>query len=73
MFGGTAMSKFKHQYVSAVSEVSDFNRSSSAVGELQHLGLHFLRLLSSRPLVLAIAISLSMWGSLAWLVWAAIG
>jgi hypothetical protein len=65
---GTIMAKLKHQFLH--EPTCGYGHAHPLAGntDLSHVGP--LRYSSPRPWILAVTISLGMWASLAWLVWA---
>jgi hypothetical protein len=67
------MSGVKHPYLDAEPERGDADQTQPAIGKRNRTAGDELRFSSPWPWIFAAIVSLAMWASIAWLVWAAIG
>jgi hypothetical protein len=67
------MSEFKHQYLGTEPGVGNVSHASYPIDRPERTSAHGLRYSSPWPWIVAIVISLSMWASVAWLVWVLMG
>ena len=66
---GTAMSEFSDSYFDAKPTVRRIRQVDHAIRDAGFRRADGLRYSSPWPWMLALAISLTMWASLAWLIW----
>jgi hypothetical protein len=69
---GPPLSEFKHEYVAPAPIVGDIDQANHTIRGVGIGDVQGLRYSSPRPWMLGIAISLTMWVFIGWLIWVAV-